>query len=177
MLHSYEKVEAIPGLVSRLFELHAQMYQHGARNFMLVDLPPVERSPSGPSVPWHHHDDASLTSLVSIAGPGPQKAQRLYADRPPSTAVWNAALRAEAKNFSASHNEATVLIYSSWMTFTKVLDDPTAFGFAQEDVKKAAGSIWVDRLHPTSKMHEIIAQDMTKLLSSVESFKQLELDR
>lgn len=44
---SYEKPEAIPGIVSELFGLHATLYEHGARNFILVDLPPVERSPSG----------------------------------------------------------------------------------------------------------------------------------
>ena len=51
--YSYEKAEAIPGLVSQLFELHAKLYERGARNFMLVDLPPVERSPSGVSNPWY----------------------------------------------------------------------------------------------------------------------------
>lgn len=94
----------------------------------------------------------------------------MFADHPPRTAVWNVALRAEAEKFASSYDEATVLIYSSWATFTKVLDDPTAFDFAQEDVKKSAGSIWVDRLHPTSKMHGVIAQDMAQLLNSVESF-------
>lgn len=51
--YSYEKAEAIPALVSQLFELHAELYEHGARNFMLVDLPPVERSPSGVSNSWY----------------------------------------------------------------------------------------------------------------------------
>ena len=97
-----------------------------------------------------------------LAGPSPEDAQRLFADHPPSTTMWNVALRAEAERFAASHAEASVFIYSSWATFTKVLDDPTAFGFSQQDVRKAAGSIWVDRLHPTSKMHDLVAQDMAK---------------
>lgn len=84
--------------------------------------------------------------------------------------MWNNALRAEAEKFATSHDEATVLIYSSWATFTKVLDDPTAFGFAQEDVRKPAGSIWVDRLHPTSALHGVIAEDMGQFLGSVEAF-------
>ncbi|KZT70157.1 carbohydrate esterase family 16 protein [Daedalea quercina L-15889] len=132
----YDPAEAIPGLVSRLFELQNKLYDHGARNFMLVDLPPVERSPSG--------------------------------IRPPNTTLWNIAMRIEAEEFAASHDEATVLLYSSWAIFTKVLDDPVAFGFAKDDVQKPAGSIWVDRLHPTSKMHDVVAYDMAKFLRGTE---------
>ncbi|KAH9935006.1 uncharacterized protein B0H18DRAFT_979369 [Fomitopsis serialis] len=144
---SYETAEAIPGVVSEVFKLLSDLYEHGARNFMLIDLPPVERSPSGPS---------------------PENAARMFANRPPKTTLWNIALRTQAETFAAAHDEATVLIYSSWAMFTKVLDAPAAYGFTTDDVRKPAGSIWVDRLHPTSNMHDVIAHDIAQFLGSIE---------
>ncbi|KAH9843044.1 uncharacterized protein C8Q71DRAFT_233062 [Rhodofomes roseus] len=143
---SYETPETIPGVVSDLFKLQAKLYEHGARNFMFVDLPPIERSPSGPS---------------------PERAARMFADKLPRTALWNTTLRTQAAAFAASHGDATVLIYSSWHLFTKVLDDPTTFGFGKDDVRRPASSIWVDRLHPTSNMHDVVAHDMAQFLGSI----------
>jgi phospholipase/lecithinase/hemolysin len=56
------------------------------------------------------------------------------------------------------------MIYSSWDTFNALLDDPVAYGFPAEDVRKANGSIWVDHLHPTSAVHHFLARDMFAFL-------------
>ena len=55
-------------------------------------------------------------------------------------------------------------MYSSWDLFNKVHDDLKAFGFTQSDVKKRGGRIWMDHIHPTSRMHEIIADDLDEFL-------------
>ena len=57
------------------------------------------------------------------------------------------------------------MVYSSYDTFTRVLDDPELHGFTPEDVSKKGGAIWRDDLHPTSAMHAIIANDMAQLLN------------
>lgn len=80
---------------------------------------------------------------------------------------WNDVLPRVAKGFSDRHVDATVLIYSSHETFTRVLNNPTRFGFDAEDVNKQGGSIWFDRIHPSSRMHDEIAKDMLEFLSSV----------
>ena len=58
----------------------------------------------------------------------------------------------------------TMVIYSSWETFTRVLNDPTMYGFKAEDTKKMGGSIWVDHIHPTSRVHAFIAEDLDEFL-------------
>lgn len=80
---------------------------------------------------------------------------------------WNDTLRSSATRFAGDNPGVTVLVYSSYETFTRVLDDPASCGFRPEDVQKAAGSIWVDHVHPTSKMHDEIAKDMLSFLSGV----------
>ncbi|OBZ75356.1 hypothetical protein A0H81_04312 [Grifola frondosa] len=128
---AFVAVEEIPPLVSKLFDLHDRLYDVGARNFMLVNLPPIQRSPAA----------------------GQSRGKSPYQ-------LWNDSLRETAEQFAASHKPATILIYSSWDTFTRVLDNPATFGFKQEDSLKNGGAIWVDHLHPTSRMHDIIACDM-----------------
>lgn len=80
---------------------------------------------------------------------------------------WNDLLRAHASQFANNHQDATVIIFSSWATFTRVLDTPTRFGFREEDVKKRGGSIWLDHIHPTSKMHDELAKDILALLKGI----------
>lgn len=83
---------------------------------------------------------------------------------------WNIALRSSSTLFSSSHVDATVLLYSSHTTFSHVLDDPVVHGFHEVDAARKQGKgIWVDHLHPTSKMHEIVAEDIVAFLASVES--------
>lgn len=62
------------------------------------------------------------------------------------------------------------MVYSSYDTFIRVLDDPESHGFAPEDVGKKGGAIWHDNLHPTSAMHAIIAKDMALLLNNQPAF-------
>ena len=39
--------EPIGRLIDKLFELQLDLYDAGARNFLLIDLPPINRSPAG----------------------------------------------------------------------------------------------------------------------------------
>lgn len=130
--------ESAPGLVDTLFELQDSLYAAGARNFLLIDLPPLERSPAG----------------ARLRGVAPHQ-------------VWNASLVKATARFAESHESATVLMFSAWDTFRSVLDRPSAFGFKQKDISKAGGGIWHDRLHPTSKMHDVIARDLKDFLAKV----------
>jgi len=79
---------------------------------------------------------------------------------------WNKALAETVRQFANAHypEEITAMIYSSYDTFTRVLDDPISYGFTFEDVRKEGGGIWYDNLHPTSRMHDIIAADMAQFL-------------
>jgi phospholipase/lecithinase/hemolysin len=86
--------------------------------------------------------------------------------KPTSFINWNTELSKSAQTFSAAHRDATIMIFSSWETFNCVLDDPVSYGFPSKDVQKQGGSIWIDHLHPTSKMHDIIARDVGAFLAA-----------
>lgn len=80
---------------------------------------------------------------------------------------WNDRLRVHALDFAKTHANATLMIYSSWATFIRVLDNPVVFEFNAGDDKRRGGSIWVDHVHPTSKVHDEIAKDVAAFLQSI----------
>ncbi|KZT09511.1 carbohydrate esterase family 16 protein [Laetiporus sulphureus 93-53] len=133
----------VPKYVDSLFDLQEDLYNAGARNFLYIDVPPLHRSPAG----------KRPTSLDS--------AKMAPNER------WNIELKRAAKDFASRHKDSTVLIYSSWDTFSRIMDDPVAFGFQPGDVRKRGSSMWVDRLHPTSKMHNVVARHLAEFLASV----------
>ena len=81
---------------------------------------------------------------------------------------WNALLRVGAKKFSDAHDDATVLLFSSFRAFETFLDDPEVNGFEKQDIRKWGGSIWVDHIHPSSQVHEFIASHVADFLDEVQ---------
>jgi len=122
--------------VGKLFEDHESLYEAGARNFLFIDVPPIARSP---------------------AARGQLLLRPIYSQ-------WNEALNERAQQFAATHADATVMIFSSWDTFSRILDDPASYGF---DASEKFGGIWVDQLHPTTKVHDILAREISEFLNSV----------
>jgi hypothetical protein len=53
---------------------------------------------------------------------------------------------------ASHHPDATVMLFSAWATFTRIISDP--------------GSIWFDFMHPTSPVHNILAGEIAQLLAS-----------
>jgi len=123
--------------IQKLFELHDKLYDTGARNFLLFNLPPMQRAPGAPA----HLKNATNSPH----------------------AEWNNLLQIAAQTFAAKHPDATVMVFSSWDTFNRVLDNPTDSGFTDDDETE----IWIDHIHPTSRMHKIIAHDLASFLQSV----------
>ncbi|KAJ6493980.1 hypothetical protein C8R47DRAFT_1117936 [Mycena vitilis] len=120
--------------VETLFNSQGTLYINGARNFLFVNVPAINRSPAK--------------------------------GRAPNYVNWNVELNKSAALFARTHPDATVMIYSAWDTFNAMFDDPVAHGFPLEDTSKACASMWVDHLHPTSKVHDFVARDMSAFLSA-----------
>ncbi|KAI0721078.1 hypothetical protein C8T65DRAFT_632157 [Cerioporus squamosus] len=136
-------VSSVPSAVEELFVEQECLYNAGARNFLFIDVPPIHRTPVGVMVSNYSADDLSRRQIYT---------------------VWNTELREHILKFSTDHADVTTLLFSSWDTFTRVLDDPTAHGFAPEHVARPGGDIWADNLHPSTKMHDWIAHDLAKFL-------------
>ncbi|KAJ6461028.1 hypothetical protein C8R45DRAFT_1081036 [Mycena sanguinolenta] len=124
--------------LQKLFEAQETLYESGGRNFLFVNVPPINRAPAN--------------------------------GRELNYVNWNIELNKAATLFATTHPDATVMIYSSWDTFTALLDNPVAHGFPVEDTSRADASIWVDHLHPTSRVHDFIARDMSSFLTAQAAF-------
>jgi len=90
----------------------------------------------------------------------------VFKNRSPSDsyANWNRDLHTAAKRFHAAHPDITALMYSSWKIFDNVFQYPERYGFEARDVQRSRGAIWMDHLHPTSKMHGVVADDLEDFL-------------
>ncbi|KAH7887297.1 hypothetical protein F5I97DRAFT_1805828 [Phlebopus sp. FC_14] len=116
--------------LKKLFEYQQKVYENGGRNFVFINHPPTHRVPSE------------------------------YVRRNPKfMEMWNAALEEHAKEWALRYPDLTVMLYSSWDTFNRVLDE--------QDSSQSLNSFWMDDLHPTSEMHKIIAEDLEELLVSL----------
>ncbi|KAA1471102.1 hypothetical protein DENSPDRAFT_837027 [Dentipellis sp. KUC8613] len=131
--------EGIQGLIDTLFGFQEQLYESKARNFLFVNVPPIDRSPA-----------TMRTGAMQ--------------EHPTIYEIWNMTLNRRAEAFVSSHPDATVMVFSAWDTFTHVLDDPSVCGFAPDSGRKAGGDIWFDHLHPTSAMHRILADNIFQFL-------------
>ncbi|EIW87468.1 hypothetical protein CONPUDRAFT_134360 [Coniophora puteana RWD-64-598 SS2] len=129
--------------MTRLFEYQEDLYAAGARNFLFIDVPPMHRAPA-------------TTSRSESRASNYER--------------WNDVLEDHVMGLAGDRADISAMIFSSWDTFTRVLDDPPAHGFDREDESRV-GSIWFDRIHPTSKMHDIIARELSEFLDSLEPYQ------
>ncbi|KAI9067916.1 carbohydrate esterase family 16 protein [Trametes sanguinea] len=139
-----DPVASTKASVAELFLLQERLYHKGARNFCFVDVPPTYDYPE-------------------IQKPAKLKDTIL---------TWNASLREATERFSADHAEATVFIWSAFDFFARLLANPAAYGFHGEDTRKAEGAIFEDGLHPTSRVHLLMAQEILQLFASAETARK-----
>ncbi|KAF8141376.1 hypothetical protein EV363DRAFT_1307923 [Boletus edulis] len=130
--------EEVSSLVDVLFDAIHKLYINAtARNFILVDVPPTDRSPAA-------------------AGTTTDLASRIE--------EWNSELVAQATNFVSNSTETTIWVFSSSKVLSEVLDNPSAQGFAESARDVVGRGIWRDSLHLTPAVHEIIASRMLSTL-------------
>ncbi|ESK90174.1 carbohydrate esterase family 16 protein [Moniliophthora roreri MCA 2997] len=116
----------------------------GARNFLFLNVPPVERSP----LMLSQSKDAQTLESTVISG-------------------FNSRLATKIASFKSNHSGVTTYLYDSYAGFAKILDNPTSYGF--KDATSYGNSpdlFWFNDLHPTSPAHKYFAQDVAKVLSS-----------
>jgi len=132
--------QAIGETQQKLFNLQQELYEEGARNFMFIDVPPMEKTPAFRK---------GAGSLASYAYEG-----------------WNKMLRKNVTAFLLENEDATTMVLSSSEFFNVVFKTPSKYGFEEEDIRKRYGPVWADEIHPTSRMHELFAERVSEFLSS-----------
>ncbi|KAL0572462.1 hypothetical protein V5O48_009502 [Marasmius crinis-equi] len=81
--------------------------------------------------------------------------------------TFNSKLAAKASSFASAHSGVKTYIYDSYAGFSKILDNPQAYGFRDNTTYgDAADLFWYNDLHPTQYVHKYIAQDVAKVLAS-----------
>ncbi|ESZ99189.1 hypothetical protein SBOR_0396 [Sclerotinia borealis F-4128] len=144
-----------------------ELYYIGARNFAFLNVPPADRSP------------------LSISGGAASQAQEKL-----DIADWNDRLAALAQNLKRTFSDVNIFTIDVHALFTNVLDNPksfpqtavyqntTAYCIAYENGTPTPNYtdpscyipvneyFWLDSLHPTYPMHDILAQGVAKVLES-----------
>ncbi|QRV82804.1 carbohydrate esterase family 16 protein [Ceratobasidium sp. AG-Ba] len=123
--------------MNTIMQQQQSLYDVGARNFILINMPPWDRSPMG----------------AQIAGLGPR------------VLAWNAMLADSTLTFSVAHQDASCLVFSSWDTMTTILNNPARYNITEPT--SIGGDVWHDDLHITSFIHQRIANDMAGWLLSL----------
>lgn len=141
-----------------------QLYTTGARNFLLLNIPPLDRMPF--SRKWGH--------------PVPTRA----------VSDWNTGLAYLASNLTHNHPDATVFQFDAHALFNQVMDDPKSYNQTKvyqrtkdnceeyhESNKKAdlievceiplEKYLWRDALHPTTAVHDALAAQIAQMLEGV----------
>ncbi|THH26567.1 hypothetical protein EUX98_g7625 [Antrodiella citrinella] len=129
----------------RLFKQQEAVYESGARNFLFIDVPPMHITPAG--------------------GTNPSAKRGEIYNR------WNVMLAQYVATFASDHLDVTTMIFSSHQTFTDLIKDPVKYGFEKEEGRKRAGAVWVDYIHPTSKVHWVVARDLASFLNAQPPFQ------
>ncbi|EIM80926.1 uncharacterized protein STEHIDRAFT_182917 [Stereum hirsutum FP-91666 SS1] len=114
----------------------------GARNFLFLNVPPVDRSPL--MVP----QGTAATSL--------EKSMITY---------YNAQLAVRATNFSSTHTGAQTWVWDANAAFSAILDDPTAYGFVDNTSYGGTDDFWGNNLHPASAAQVMFGDDVAQLLN------------
>lgn len=137
---SYTEFDKV--LLNRYFELVQSIYNVGARDFLFLTIPPVERTPF------------MLTTPVANR----TLEHEVIAD-------YNQQLLRKVSSFAASHRDVTVKVYDTRPIFNAVLDHPSNYGIV-DAVSYGNGSdvAWCNGYHPSSAFHFQIAKEVAKLI-------------
>ncbi|KAK5131701.1 hypothetical protein LTR08_000755 [Meristemomyces frigidus] len=143
-----------------------QLYQSGARNFLFLNVPPVDRSP-----------------LSVAAGAAAQAIEAR------DIAAWNANVTRLAANLSSTYADATTFVFDTNAAFTQVLDDPCShpetcpyknttdycpayangtpswYTLNATCIYPVDEYFWLNTLHPTFRMMNVTAQEIAAQLS------------
>ncbi|TFK68483.1 hypothetical protein BDN72DRAFT_769249 [Pluteus cervinus] len=115
----------------------------GARNFLFVNVPCIDRSP------------------LMLAQPASSQAGEKAVIQ-----GYNAKLAAKIDAFRASHAGVKTFLWDSYTTFSTILDNPTAYGFVDAtSYGSAANLFWGNDYHPGSSAHKFFAQAVDDILA------------
>jgi len=164
-------VPATTTLNKLIFDVYSgliqELYNTGARNFLFLNVPPVQRAP--------------LTTAQGAAAIALEKAD---------LADFNTRIANLTSSLKKSHTDTNIFAFDTNSLFNKVLDNPKSFPQtslyknttdfcaayqngtpAQNTFNTSCGVpvneyFWLNTLHPTYPVHDALAQEVSLLLKS-----------
>lgn len=150
-------------LMNRLDTQLEELYQAGARSFLFLTVPPVERAPV-------------------FLQQGHTVVEKLHS----SISIYNNELRVTAEMFQGRHQDLqTVIVFDTQPLFNTLLDNSKTFGFvnstgwcdAYQDgtpsqttqvppCAPVSSYFWLDSLHPLFTVHNALALSISTTLST-----------
>lgn len=148
--------------------MSVKVYAVGARNFLFLNIPPIERAP-----------------MALEYGIGDQMVEGA------AIQDWNCRLVKVARQFWEKYSDITIFTLDTYAIFNAVLNNPKVFSqtagyvnttsyceayangppsmtsFNQSCGLPVSEYLWLDRLHPTYPMHNVMAEHIAGLLEMV----------
>ena len=78
---------------------------------------------------------------------------------------WNEKLATRSRQFNERFDDISLAIYDAYWVFSSILDNPGKNGFRDAVSICYEGCIWHDHIHPTAKVHELLAAGLSTLLN------------
>ncbi|KAL8816386.1 MAG: hypothetical protein Q9191_008341, partial [Dirinaria sp. TL-2023a] len=161
------------------------LHNAGARNFVLLNIPPLDRiPPTMPSTPTTSLSVRNTTvSLYLKFTPEERRQLKQHIDS------FNTAMQTMTNMFRVMYPDSTVWLFDTNDLFNRVLDNPDSYRissiisytdrfcapyaqspdpklFRRQCIVSRDRYFWADGLHPTSTVHELIAQQVVQALGS-----------
>ncbi|KAH6964601.1 hypothetical protein DER45DRAFT_557021 [Fusarium avenaceum] len=123
----------------RMFELTEILYEIGVRNFVFIEVPPLELLPA--------RQQAKLD-------PTSQKIEQFVYGK----TLWNEELKKNTLLFQQSHSDARVAYVEVWDLFYRAFLHPWSLGARTSTCIDSYGKtcLWADPWHPGRKIHQLI---------------------
>jgi len=127
------------------FDMVEELYQHGARNFMFLSVPPMHRFSS-----WSMWGEAVVEHLITGV-------KRL-----------NMQIVIRSTQFRQRHSDVHIYHWDGYATFNRLLDNLESNGFNPDAnvLCNTGDCFWWDPGHPSTAAHFIFAEEMARLLES-----------
>lgn len=138
----------IPLLLDAYFDHISQLYTFGARNFLLINIPPVDRSAA--FAKDSAADNAKRATYIN---------------------AFNTYLATAINTWQAAHTDAQTSLYDMHAWMEDVLDNAEASGFKDATCSGVGNSAcvwWIgNNMHTTSTMQSLQAKNMSAALAKV----------
>ncbi|RAL15800.1 SGNH/GDSL hydrolase family protein [Aspergillus homomorphus CBS 101889] len=117
-----------------------ELYDCGARHFLVLNVPPITRTPQMLT----YDEKRRARHLTTVK-------------------AFNLQLVEMVTRWRQANPDTTMVIYDVFASMSDVLDDPMGYGFRDERCM-GKGCVWWDNYHPRSHFHRILAEDLERVV-------------